>query len=213
MPTDISLACTCGTVTGIASVDPARGNRLVCMCDDCQAYAHWLGRVDAMLDASGGTEIAQMTPSQVRITAGHDQIRCVRLGPKGLMRWYVACCRTPIANTLDKAGVPFLGLPLVFMRGHEATELDAALGPILARIQARFGKPPFPPGSYPRGPLILILRSIRLLLSGYLRGTGRPSPLFDAQDRPLVEPLVLAPDERAVLRKQVEAFIAGPASA
>lgn len=209
MPTDIALACTCGTLTGIASVDPARGNRIVCMCDDCQAYAHWLGRADAMLDASGGTDICQMTPSQVRITAGHEQIRCVRLSPKGLMRWHSACCHTPIANTLDSAGTPFLGMPVLFMR----TPDEAAIGPVLARIQARFGKPPFPPDSHARGPLGLILRSIRLLLSGYLRGAARPSPLFDAQGRPIVEPLVLSPEQRAALRAKVEAFIAGRPSA
>jgi hypothetical protein len=213
MPTDVALSCTCGTVTGTASVEPDHGNRLVCMCDDCQAYAHWLGRVDAMLDHSGGTEIAQMTPSQVRITTGHDQIRCVRLGPKGLMRWHSACCRTPIANTLDKPGVPFLGLPVAFMRERDPARLDAALGPILARIQGRFGKPPLPPNSHARAPLGLLLRSIRVLLGGILRGAAKPSPLFDAQGRPIAAPLVLSPDERAALRAKVEAFIAGRASA
>lgn len=209
MPTDVALECTCGNVTGVARVEPDRGNRIVCMCDDCQAYVHWLGRVDAILDASGGTEICQMTPSQLRITGGHEHIRCVRLGPKGLMRWHTACCRTPIANTLDKPGIPFLGMPVVFMR-----ELDeAALGPILARIQARFGKPPLPPGSHATAPFGLLLRSIRLLLGGYLRGAAKPSPLFDAQGKPIVEPIILAPAEREALRAEVEAFIARPASA
>lgn len=196
---DIALACTCGTVTGTASVDPTRGNRLVCMCDDCQAYAHWLGRADLILDPSGGTEIVQMTPAQVRITGGHEQIRCVRLGPKGLMRWHTACCHTPIANTLDSARVPFLGMPVVFLRERD----DATLGPILARIQARYGKPPLPPGSHPRGPIGLILRSIRLLLAGWLRGAASPSPLFDAAGKPIVAPQVLTPDERERLRARV----------
>src|SRR4051812_24670077 len=94
----VRLECSCGGVTGTASnVSPRTGNRLICMCDDCQAYAHHLGRADDILDAYGGTDIFQLTPSQVVISSGRDRMRCVRLTDKGILRWYAGCCNTPMA--------------------------------------------------------------------------------------------------------------------
>lgn len=202
MNRDISLRCTCGSVTGIATdVEPDRGNRLVCMCDDCQTYAHWLDRADAILDPNGGTDVFQLTPAQVRITGGREHIRCMRLSPKGLMRWYAGCCNTPIANTLDRPRLPFLGMPHTFM-DHAAggRSRDEDLGPVLARIQARFGKPPLPADAYPRAPFGLILRSIRQLLRGKLAGAHTPSPVFDDAGKAIVEPTVISLEERERLR-------------
>jgi hypothetical protein len=189
-------------VTGVAlDVSPARGNRLVCMCDDCQAYAEWLGVTEALLDVNGGTEVFQLTPAQVQIRGGHEHIRCVRLSKKGLMRWYVECCNTPIANTLASARAPFLGLPCWFMdHASEGRSRDEDLGPVRARIQGRYGKPPLLPGSYPRAPLSLILRSVGQLVRGLIAGAHRPSPLFDEAGAPIVEPRVLSSEERERLR-------------
>lgn len=200
MPDELDLACSCGQVTGVAvGVDPDRGNHLVCMCDDCQAYAHWLGRADELLDAHGGTAVFQLTPAQVRLTGGVDQVCCVRLSEKGLMRWYAGCCRTPIANTLANPKVAFLGLVDAFVPepGRER------LGPILVRTQGRFGVPPLPPGSYARAPAWLLFRSLRQLLRGVFAGAQRPSPVFTDQGAPIVTPSVVSPDERARLREQV----------
>lgn len=170
------------------------------MCDDCQAYAHWLDRADVILDRNAGTDVFQMTPAQVRITAGHEHIRCVRLTAKGLRRWYAGCCKTPIGNTLG-ARVPFIGVPHTFMdHASDGCTRDGALGPILSRTQARFGKPPFPPGSHPRGPLWLILRFAGQLLRGAFAGVHKPSPVFDATGKPIVEPTVLTPEQRERLR-------------
>jgi hypothetical protein len=201
---DLPLRCACGAVTGTAlDVDPDRGNRLVCMCDDCQAYARWLDRVDAILDQNGGTDVFQLTPAQVQITAGHEHIRCVRLTEKGLMRWYAGCCNTPIANTLASPRLPFIGVPHTFMdHAADGRSRDQALGPVLARTQARFGKPPLPPDAYPRAPLGLILRSIRQLLRGFWAGAHRPSPLFDPAGQPIVTPTVISPAERERSRQE-----------
>ncbi|NJK31865.1 MAG: hypothetical protein HC927_05295 [Deltaproteobacteria bacterium] len=198
---DILLKCRCGAVTGMArEVSSARGNRLVCMCDDCQAYARWLGD-ERMLDQSGGTEVFQLTPAQVRIDRGREQVRCVRLSEQGLMRWYADCCRTPIANTLASPRMPFVGVLTLFMDHPDPRSRDEQLGPVLARIQARFGKPPLPPGSHLRAPLGLILRSLGQLVRGFIAGAHAPSPFFDpSSGAPIVEPLVLDSTERDRLR-------------
>ncbi len=199
MTTDVLLECTCGSLQGRATqVSPKRGNRLVCMCDDCQSYAHWLGRADEVLDANGGTEVFQLTPSQLEIHQGADQIRCMRLSPKGLMRWHTGCCNTPIANTLRSPKVPFAGVATVLIRPtSEDGSLDAALGPVRARVNGRFGYGEQPANSHPRAPVGLIARSLGQFVTGWFRGAHTPSPFFDADTAaPVVEPVVVSLEER-----------------
>jgi hypothetical protein len=176
------------------------GNRLVCYCDDCQAYARHLG-TEGVADERGGTDIFQTTPSQLRIDAGADEIRCVRLSEKGLLRWYAGCCRTPVANTLSSPRVPFVGIVhSVFDTGAAGRSLDETLGKPIASIQGRFAIGGVPPGAHASAPPSLLLRSARLLLAAWLRGKGRPSPFFDARGTPVAVPRVLTPEERAALR-------------
>lgn len=172
------------------------------MCDDCQVYAHWLERTEQVLDPHGGTEVFQLTPAQLEITAGAEHIRCVRLSPKGLMRWYAGCCRTPIANSLSSAKFPFVGIPHTFMReAEDGRSREQALGPLRGRIHGRYGKAPLPPDAHPRAPIGLIVRSIRHTLAGLLRRAHAPSPLFDqATGKPVVEPTIVDPAERERLR-------------
>lgn len=132
---DVPLKCACGAVRGIAgNVSPGSGMRVVCYCEDCQRFAHYLGRED-ILDAHGGTEVFQMPPADVKITHGAEQIRCIRLTSKGLHRWYTACCRTPIGNTLSAAG-PFVGVIHNFIGDERVRETN--LGPVRGYVQTKF---------------------------------------------------------------------------
>jgi hypothetical protein len=98
MPFDLPLRCRCGRVRGIASeFAPSGGFRLVCYCKDCQGFARFLDRAD-VLDAAGGTDIAQMPPGRVKLTVGTDAVRSLQFSNK-VFRWYADCCGTPIANT------------------------------------------------------------------------------------------------------------------
>jgi hypothetical protein len=100
LPSDVPLRCRCRHVRGVAiDVSPSSGFRFVCYCEDCQAFARFLGRAD-VLDWAGGTDIFQMPPGRVKLTSGMDAMRCLRLSPKSrVLRWYADCCRTPIGNT------------------------------------------------------------------------------------------------------------------
>jgi hypothetical protein len=90
-------------VSGVAhEVSRDNGTRGICYCDDCQAYARFLGGED-LLDRWGGTGLYQIMPKRVRFDAG-DKLRCVRLSDKGMHRWYVDCCRTPVGNTISLLG-------------------------------------------------------------------------------------------------------------
>lgn len=186
---DLHLKCHCGAVEGRAeNLSPEAGNRIVCCCDDCQAFADYLGR-DDILDEYGGTDIFQLPPARVSITRGADRLRCLRLGPRGLIRWYTDCCNTPVGNTVS-AGVPFIGMVHSFM--GDAGVRDRALGPALGYVQTRFARRPPPAGrGHPRIPPRILFRAVLKVLLWKLRGRHRPSPFFDAGGKPVSEPHIV----------------------
>jgi len=199
---DIPLSCRCGLVRGLAiDVSSRRGNRLVCYCDDCQAYARYLGRED-IVDPLGGTDVYQTTPSQVEITTGVEHVRCVRLSQKGLVRWYAGCCRTPMGNTLASPRVPFVGVVHCFMdHASDGRARDEVLGVPRAGIQGRYAVGGVPPGAHRVAPLGIILRSLRSLVRAWLAGEHRPSAFFDSiTGLPITRPDVLSGGERDELR-------------
>ena len=117
-----------------------------------------------------------MAPSQIRITEGIEQVRCLRLRENArLTRWFTACCGTPLANTSRFARVPFVGL----MRCVLATDDESLLG---RTVHANGGK---------RTPLSVVLRSAWFLLVSFVTGGHRPSPFFDANGALIVQPEVL----------------------
>jgi hypothetical protein len=193
------LACRCGTVRAVAhGVTPKSGNHGVCYCDDCQAFAKFLGRQTDVLDANGGTDIFQLSPACIEFTAGIEHVASMRLTPKGLLRWYASCCNTPIGNTLATSALPFLGL----IRAFVTTPASAALGPIRARGFRQFAtgdKAAVPPD--PQALWRVLLRVVGLMLRWRLRGDHKRSPFFDAKSgAPLSAPRVLSASERAALR-------------
>ncbi|HLU60888.1 MAG TPA: DUF6151 family protein [Gammaproteobacteria bacterium] len=187
------FSCRCGEVQGEAH---APGPRIVCMCDDCQSYAHFLGDVPRILDANGGSDVVPVRPAHLRITRGAERIACMRLGPKGTYRWYAACCRTPIANTMASRNMPYAGLFHLAIRDGDA-------GPVRARVQARHGMGELPAGAEPTVSFFTILKLLRFMLPGFILRQHRPSPFFDERDRPIVEPQVLTLEERNALRRRV----------
>jgi len=187
-------------VRGVAhGVVPSAGLRFICYCDDCQTFARFLGRAD-ILDPAGGTDILHMPPAHVTLATGAEALRALRLSEKGVIRWYSACCRTPIANTADSARFPVIGLIHCFM-DHEADgrSRDAALGPPFCRIFERSAVAPLRPMAVP-SPLEVFVRRGAKVLSWWLRGLARPSPFFTAgAGAPRADPRVLTKDERSAL--------------
>src|SRR5688572_22565351 len=138
MAVDLSLRCSCGAVSGLLrGVTPANSFRLSCLCDDCQMYAHHLGRAGDLLDAHGGTELSYATQSRLSIVTGRERLRALRLSEGGLLRWYAGCCNTPVAHT-PSPKVAFVAVPHLFMGLGGATSRDEVLGPLVHRLQGRF---------------------------------------------------------------------------
>ena len=161
-------------------VSPSAGFRFVCYCTDCQAFANFLARPD-LLDAAGGSDIFQMAASRVTLTAGADALRCITFSGK-VLRWYAACCRTPIANTAATARFPVVALIHSFMDCNAGGQSrDEALGPPLCRIYARSATGPLPLNAPPPSSLAMFAGRGIKILGWWLRGLGRPNPFFDAR--------------------------------
>jgi len=166
------------------------GNRVVCCCGDCQAFAEYLQCEEDILDEFGGTEIYQTSQAQVEISSGQDQLKSMRLKRKGLLRWYTGCCNTPVANTMN-AGMPFAGIFLNFMAFENSEDRERTLGPIRAVVQTQHarGTPGYSEHSA-KFPLGITLRIISKMLQWKLQGKNKPSAFFDDQGLPIAKPLI-----------------------
>lgn len=121
-------------------------------------------------------QIVQATPDQVRILAGREHLRCLRLTKNGLTRWFAGCCMTPLANTSRRAWIPFVGL----MTAVLDTEDEALLGPATHAN-----------GTHPT-PWETVVRSVWVLLSGVLLQRHRPNAFFDESGNTLAQPEILS---------------------
>jgi hypothetical protein len=198
MTTRTELRCRCGEVRGfVVDAGPRTVNRIVCYCDDCQAFAHRIGRAD-LLDAHGGTDIVQLAPASLTFVQGQDRIVGLRLTPKGLFRWHTSCCHTPVGNTLSPA-IPFVGIAVqAFDAG--AQHPDDAYGRPIGAIMGKFAIGD-PPADSKRMSLSLMWRAIRMVLGWRLGGRAWPHPFFRRDTRAPIYPVtVLSQSERDALR-------------
>jgi hypothetical protein len=176
MSTSAELQCRCGEVHGrVSDASPQTVNRVVCYCDDCQAFLHHLRRAD-LLDEHGGTDIVQVAPASLSFDRGMDRIVALRLTPKGIYRWYSDCCKTPLGNTVGPA-IPFVGIVAQVFQGA-ATGPDDFFGKPIGTLLGKYAIGTPPDGSTKLNPRLLV-RSIRMVLGWRLRGRTWPHPFFD----------------------------------
>jgi hypothetical protein len=192
----MELTCRCGQVRG--ELDPARTYaRATCYCRDCQAFARFLGQA-GVLDSRGGTDIVAIAPDGLRITAGSEHLACMSMGPKGLLRWYAACCRTPLTNTSRDPRLYYTGM--VSCVAVVPAALDAALGP-RDRVAVNTGSATAPVKSSPLRLLLCGLHIFGPVIASRLRGRRAGAPFFDGQGRPSREPEVISREQRDALRR------------
>ncbi len=211
-----SISCRCGSLQG--KLDTRGAVRAICYCKDCQAFAHVLAseqissKVDAqdeqkvashktfakapndVLDASGGTDIVATLPANVVFTQGRDRLVCMSLSPKGLYRWYSACCKTPIGNTPRDFKTSYIGLVSTCLTASDES-MDQSFGPpkIHLNTKTAFENVPATPGAS----FIGVLKIMRNVIGARLGGGYRTNPFFDTTTGdPVVKPKVLNLKER-----------------
>lgn len=193
------IRCRCGKLQGEVT-HPERGTRAVCYCRDCQAFAHFLGSPQETLDPMGGTEVIAILSRWVFFTAGTEQLACMSLTGQGALRWYAACCRTPIGNTSRNFKLSHVGLIHSCLR---AGGFEDAFGPVRMRVN-RHGAKGLAPTAPVAGHTIAVLRYGGLLTWSRVSGKYKQNPFFDgATGRPRVQPRVLSKAEHDKLKAAV----------
>jgi hypothetical protein len=189
------LNCKCGSVSGYVR-DGTPSNHLRCYCSDCQAFGRFFGPDSAVLDRKGGTEIVQVSQSRVQIERGLDQLACMRLSPKGLLRWYARCCNTPIGNTLANPRVSVIGLIHTCL---DAATLERNFGSSTADVNTNAAIGPGKPTQH--GLLSTVSKVLVMILTDRITGRYRKSQFFSEAGKPVVEPRILSSDEVALLKR------------
>ena len=191
------LRCRCGTLQGHVAQPQRLIGRGVCYCIDCQAYAHYLGRADTVLDVQGGTDVIAIHPQHVALNQGLDALACMSLSPRGLLRWYASCCRTPIGNTSRSAKMAYVGLVHTCLEGA-GVPIERSFGPVTMRVNTASATSPVAERS--RGMLGGMVRFAGTMLGARLGGSYKRSPFFDAASgMPVLAPHVLTKAEREQL--------------
>ncbi len=171
----VTHSCRCGATRFDIDV-PGRwaGTRVTCYCKDCQTAAHLHAAGRDVLSPAGGTDVWQTTPDLIRIVAGAEHLKVIRLSPKGTYRWHAACCGTPMCNTTPNLKLPFAGIVL---RQSEVPQIDKRLGPsrchaFTAAAVPGAGAPKKDQGFARAGALVL-----KRMLTAWLSGRAQQNPL------------------------------------
>jgi hypothetical protein len=185
---DHPLQCKCGTIKGVIG-NPQSANRAVCYCKDCQNFARFLGKERETLDAQGGSDIVQVLPKNVTFLQGVDSLACMRLSDKGMVRWYAACCKTPIGNTLANYKISFVGLLHNCLQSSDHP-LQDSFGPVRCYVngQGAIGEPK----PKTRGTGAVLWWFTKTVLKARLNGDYKYTPFFRMETGlPIVAPQVL----------------------
>ncbi|HEY0938952.1 MAG TPA: DUF6151 family protein [Steroidobacter sp.] len=198
----MEIQCECGAFRAQLGNFPRNTpGRLACYCDDCQVFAQQLQRAD-LLDSAGGTEVIPVYPADLEIVAGREVLKCLRLSPNGLYRWYAGCCNTPLANV--KPGFPWVGLVHRVFTVEDSGYLERTFGAVRARVMGRYARGTAPSGTADKVDFKGFMAAFPFILKGLVTGKARPSPFF-AEDgqTPIVSPIVLSLQERNAIRQQL----------
>ena len=194
---DFPVRCRCGQLEGKLAFTE-RAGRAVCYCHDCQAFARFLGHPERILNDRAGTDVVATSPRFLRITRGKEQVRCMSLSEAGLLRWYTACCRTPIGNTPRDPKLSYVGLVHSCLAGSPV-ELDQAFGP--AKVAINTASATGAVHATPWSTVGTVFKIARNVLGSRLSGEYRDNPFFRAGTaEPMVMPQVLTAAERHALR-------------
>lgn len=192
---DRDVSCQCGQVRGRLH-HTEQCTRIKCYCKDCQAFANWLGKPEAILDAQGGSDVVVAHPRLLEFTHGMGAVKCMSLSEQGMLRWYAGCCNSAIGNTARDIKSAFVGLSHSFL-APTPREMDETFGPVQMVSNTKGARGPVPSSGW--GAFKPMLGFVKSLLAARLSGSYRNTPFFTPDARPVAVPTVLTAQERAAL--------------
>jgi Family of unknown function (DUF6151) len=187
---DLSFACACGEVEGwLVQAGPRQGDHVVCHCTDCQRFANHLGAGERVLGTAGGTSLFQCRCARMRLKKGRDKLACIHLTEKPTLRWYAACCSTPLFNTYANGRIPYVTTLVINCDKRRRGEL---LGPAIGHLFTNEATAEL--GNVPRMSMAKLMRRFfRRMIMDLVSGDRRRSELFDPVTlEPIVRPQRLA---------------------
>lgn len=181
---DTRLSCDCGEFQAtLTDVNPRRGVHLRCHCADCRAFVRVLVP-DAQL--KNGLHLFQTDPDTIEVTKGGDYLECLTLSRTGMLRWYAACCKTPMFNTPRRAKVPMVSVLT------ECSDDPRLFGPVIcdAFLKTSTGRVKTTALS------TLIFRFATRVLSSRLSGRWKTTPFFSFPENvPIDKPNLMSKNE------------------
>ena len=126
----------------------------------------------------------------VALTSGIQNLACMSLSGKGVLRWYAKCCDTPIANTPRDWRLPYVGLIHSCLK--KPLESSFPRVQMYVNTKSAKGKPP----SMRWSQITTLLGFMPKLLFARVAGTYEHTPFFSSSGAPIVEVKVLSRAER-----------------
>lgn len=192
MQDTLQFSCTCGAFAGrVTKVSPKSAAHLKCYCKYCQGFPAHLGAADRFVHDDGWVDLVQVSPEDIQVDQGAAHLACLKFTPKGPLRWYAACCNTPLANTLGGRVPPFVSF-------YAGTMGDADLGPV--QLYSFCDHLPAETRPKPSGKWAVrgfIWRFVKRVIPAILTGKHRKNPFFDAKGAPVATPQLLSREAAA----------------
>lgn len=110
----------------------------------------------------------------------------MQLSPRGLFRWYGACCNAPLFNTLRARRLAHVGVIA------DRLADTAPLGPLIGRAFMKGTDGKYRHEGFNR----IGLRVVQMMIAANLSGRWQDTPFFDANGAPAAKPTVLTLEER-----------------
>ncbi len=196
-----NFSCQCRSLAGTVELPNLQSlTRLVCYCEDCQAFARHLRPDKPVLGPHGGSDLVQVSPARFRINRGTEKLGNLRLTETGIYRWYATCCNSPLCTTPQNPAMPYVGLITNNLVGNPKT-LDSRIGPVRFGVCAGRQYPISAEWPVSRGVGFRGMSSTLLNIGRWrMAGDQTRSRLIDAETgKPVVEPYTLSDTERSSL--------------
>jgi len=170
---------------------------VVCHCTNCQEFARYCEAEDRILDRNAGTDLYQSRCAHVDIHIGRDHLACIHLTEKPTLRWFAACCRTPMFNSYANGKIPYI---TTLVPNCDGARRDRVLGEPLGHLF--LDDAPCAESGLRRMSIGRLMRRFFVrMVKDLLSGDRRRNPLFDPDTLlPIAEPHRLSADERRALK-------------